>query len=106
MYFVDKTKTHIRFLPSISLRFFSLFFFFSFFRRSKGESNKSGRRSVWPDNVKVFKGGNKEVLLLTCEGGPLSVYSNPRPVLPGRPSAAAALLSQRAGQWMTYIPPV
>lgn len=36
---------------------------------TKGENNEGGRCSVWPDNVKVFKGANEEVLVLTCEGG-------------------------------------
>lgn len=50
--------------------------------RTKGENNEGGRCFVWPDNVKVFKGGNEEVSVLTCEGGPLStlalsVHSNP-----------------------------
>lgn len=51
---------------------------------TKGENNEGGRCSDWPDNVKVFKGPNEEVLVLTCEGGPLStlalsVHSNPCP---------------------------
>lgn len=51
---------------------------------TKGENNEGGRCSVWPDNVKVFKRGNEEVSVLTCEGGPLSalalsVHSNPCP---------------------------
>lgn len=51
---------------------------------TKGENNEGGHCSVWPDNVKVFKGGNEGVSVLTWEGGPrstpaLSVHSNPCP---------------------------
>lgn len=74
---------------------------------TKGENNEGGHCSVWPDNVKVFKGGNEEVSVLTCEGGPLStlalsVHSNPCPLH----STVAALLSQHAGPWLTYIHPL
>lgn len=61
-------------------------FFFSahFAAVTKGENNEGGRCSVWPDNVKVFKGPNEEVSVLTCEGGlastpARSVHSNPCP---------------------------
>lgn len=74
---------------------------------TKGENNKAGRRSVWPDNVKVFKGGDKEVLLLTCErwgGGPLSVYSDPRPAARhrGRCYCCCCCHSGQAPGWPTY----
>lgn len=78
-----------------------------FFCSAKGENNEGGRRSVWPDNVKVFKGGNEEVSVLTCEGGlsPRRVsLSTPIPVL--LQSKVTVLLSQHAGPWLTYIHPL
>lgn len=74
---------------------------------TKGENNEGGRCSVWPDNVKVFKGANEEVSVLTCEGGlsprRLSL-STPIPVL--LHSTVTVLLSQHAGPWLTYIHPL
>lgn len=74
---------------------------------TKGENNEGGRCSVWPDNVKVFKGGNEEVSVLTCEGG-LSLcrlsLSTPIPVL--LHSTVTVLLSQHADPCLTYIHPL
>lgn len=45
-----------------------------------------GRRSVWPDNVKVFKGGNEKVNADVWGASPRSwsVHSNPCPAEPRR----------------------
>lgn len=64
---------------------------------------------MWPDNVKVFKGPNEGVSVLTCAEGPSpstparSVHSNPRPAASPRRARVAvrcvvsALLSQHGG---------
>lgn len=72
---------------------------------TKGENNEGGRCSVWPDNVRVFKGPNEAVSVLTCEGGRLSrSVSTLIPVLLN--GTAALLLSQHAGPPLTYIHPL
>lgn len=62
---------------------------------------------MWPDNVKVFKGPNEEVSVLTCEGAPLStpalsVHSDPCPAAQHSDRAAVTA----CGPWLTYIHPL
>lgn len=98
---ICQTCTTIWALVTISASFSSLPISLQY---QRCESNENGRRSVWPDNVKVFKGRGKGVSVLTCERGlsPRCLsLSTPIPV-PLR-GAAAMLLSRPPGRPMADL---